>query len=408
MIPPVRPAAPVRWGAGRSVLLLVLSGNMLLDALEVSVASIALPSIGAELGLPVPALQWTIAGFAVGFGGTLLAGAYLAARLGRRRVYLAALLVFAVASLVGGLATDGATLMATRVVKGVCAALTAPAGLAIIASTFPEGPERNRAVSVYGLFGASGFTAGLLLSGVLTTGLGWRWTFLVPAPAALVLFAFALRVVPGSPSAGPGRLAVPKDGRLLRAMVGAAALNGSYWGFHLVATLHMQLLLGWSPLRTGLAFLPASLLLLVSVPYAAALVGRFGTARLIAIGAAAPPIGYALYRPARASPTYLTEVLPTMLLVGAGFALAFFALHVQATAGVPAVGQAMAGGLYQTSVQLGGAAVVLGTGAVLGGGPPAAAVAAHHGPALALVTAVGVAGFLVALPGLLPGRRSAV
>ncbi|MDX2405986.1 MFS transporter [Streptomyces microflavus] len=161
-------------------LLVVLSGNMLLDAIEVSVVLVALPSIGTDLGLTLWSVQWLMSGFALGFAVMLLLGPVLSGRWGMRRVYLAAMLLFALASLVGGLSDNTALLIASRVVKGACAALTAPAGLALISTTFPSGPQQRRAVSVYSLFGAAGFTAGLLLAGALA-GDSWRWTFLLPA-----------------------------------------------------------------------------------------------------------------------------------------------------------------------------------------------------------------------------------
>ncbi|MFC7309347.1 MFS transporter [Streptomyces monticola] len=196
--------APARAGRSRLPLwglLAVLAGNMLIDALEVSVVVVALPSLAADLGLAPVSAQWAMTGFAAGFGGLLLFGARVVALLGRRRVYLTALLVFAAASVVAALATDPVLLVATRFVKGFCAALTAPTGLAIISTTFPAGPQRQRALSVYTLFGASGFTAGLLLSGALTE-ISWRLTFFFPAPVVLVLFALGLRLVPG-PDAEP-------------------------------------------------------------------------------------------------------------------------------------------------------------------------------------------------------------
>src|SRR5215470_9252736 len=131
--------APVRWNAALWGLVFLLSGNMLLDALEVSVVIVAMPSIGADLHLPPSGAQWMMSGFALGFGGLVLLGVRLVAVFGRRRCYLAALLVFAIASVVGGFADATAVLVATRFVKGFCAALTAPTGLAIIGTTFPEG-----------------------------------------------------------------------------------------------------------------------------------------------------------------------------------------------------------------------------------------------------------------------------
>ncbi|MFI6358576.1 MFS transporter [Streptomyces sp. NPDC050743] len=441
--------SPALWG-----LLFVLAGNMLIDALEVSVALVALPDIGTDLGLAPTQLQWVISGFAAGFGSLLLFGGRVVAILGRRPVYLTALLVFAAASLAGALAEGPELLIATRFVKGFCAALTAPTGLAIIVSAFPEGPARSRAISVYSLFGAGGFATGLLVSGFLTE-IGWRWTFAFPAPVALLLFLAALRLVPADAagrarprrydvagaltlaaaclflvlaiSCGPragwddprtlGGFALAavfalahvrvertspepllgldllRHGPLVRSALGAATLNGSYLSLLLLSTLQLQQRAGLSPLQTGLAFLPASAPLVLSALFSGRMAARFGTARLIAAGAAAAPLGYLLY-PGDASTQlrYATDVLPTMLLLGAAFVLAFAAFHIQATAAVPAHRQAEASGLYQTAVQLGAALAVALTAAVY--------ACAGHRPALWLVIAIGLAGLLVALPGL--------
>ena len=183
------------WSSRRWALLLMLSGNMLLDALEVSTIVVAMPSIGAGLGLTPAGASWLMTAFAVGFGGSIVLGGRVAAALGPRRVYLWALLGFAVASLASGLVGDAWTLVALRAVKGVCVALTAPTGLAIIGSSFPEGPARNRAVSVYSLFGASGFSAGLVLSGALSA-VSWRWTLAFSGPVALALLLAGRRLIP--------------------------------------------------------------------------------------------------------------------------------------------------------------------------------------------------------------------
>ncbi|MFI1415132.1 MFS transporter [Streptomyces sp. NPDC020707] len=456
------------WG-----LLCVLSGNMLIDALEVSVAVVALPSIGSDLGLSRTALGWVVSGFALGFGGSLLLAGRVVELLGRRRVYLAALLVFAVASLLGGLATNGPLLIGGRFVKGVCAALTAPTGLAIIAAAYPAGPARDKAVSVYSLFGAGGFSAGLLLSGLLTE-VSWRWTFLFPAPVALVLFLFGLRLIPGrtpgeraAAPAGALRVGVPErydlpgavtsggallvlawaltrgpgagwadpltvtglllaaalgaafahieraaprplmrtrllaDRPLVRSAAGAAALNGSYLGFLFVVTLDLQDAGNWPPLRTGAALLPAALPLAVAVAtgLSARLVGRYGTARLIATGTWAPPAGYLWYLLAGDHPSYASATLPALLLVGLGFVFQFAALNAQAMSAVPDLDRGAAGGIYQTSVQLAGAVVTALVAALLGAG----ADDARHS-ALVLVGVVGAAGAAVALTGLLPRR----
>ncbi|AXL89669.1 MFS transporter [Streptomyces sp. CB09001] len=236
---PVADAGEGRWSPRLWGLLLVLAGNMLIDALEVSVAVVALPSIGTDLGLPLTSAQWAMTGFAAGFGALMLFGTRLVALLGRRRVYLVALLGFAAASLLSAFAQEPALLVATRLVKGFCAALTAPTGLAIIATAFPEGRARSRAVSVYTLFGAGGFTAGLLLSGWLST-YSWRLAFAFPAPVVLLLFAAALRLVPGGDGPPGGRPATPRHygvggaaaltGALLALVHGVTALPGHGWG----------------------------------------------------------------------------------------------------------------------------------------------------------------------------------
>ncbi|WP_308310827.1 MFS transporter [Streptomyces sp. GbtcB6] len=208
---PVAAGPDERFGPRLWGLLLVLAGNMLIDALEVSVAVVALPAIGTDLGQPPTVTQWAMTGFAAGFGGLLLFGARVVTLLGRRRVYLAALLAFAAASALSALAQDPWLLLTTRLLKGFCAALTAPTGLAIITTTFPEGRPRSRAVSVYTLFGAGGFTAGLLLSGWLTET-SWRWAFAFPAPVVLLLFACGLRLIPGEALDAPKAPSVPARG----------------------------------------------------------------------------------------------------------------------------------------------------------------------------------------------------
>src|SRR3954463_15070175 len=182
--------SPRAWGA-----LLVLCGALFLDALDVSMIGVALPSIRTDLGMSTSSLQWIVSGYVLGYGGFLLLGGRAADLLGRRRVLLAALGVFTVASAVGGLVDDGTLLVASRFLKGAAAAFTAPAGLSIITTRFAEGPERNRALSIYTATGASGFSLGLVFGGLLTE-LGWRWTFLLPVPIALALLVAAPRLLP--------------------------------------------------------------------------------------------------------------------------------------------------------------------------------------------------------------------
>jgi MFS family permease len=162
------------WG-----LLLLLCGVLFLDGMDVSMVAVALPNIGHELDLQPSSLQWIVSGYVLGYGGLLLLGGRAADLLGRRKVLLVGLGVFMVASLIGGLASDGNTLIATRFIKGASAAFTAPAGLSIITTKFAEGPARNKALSVYTGVGASGWSLGLVFGGLLTE-LGWRYTFFLP------------------------------------------------------------------------------------------------------------------------------------------------------------------------------------------------------------------------------------
>jgi EmrB/QacA subfamily drug resistance transporter len=399
------------WGA-----LLVLCGALFLDGLDISMVGVALPSIEGDLHLSTSTLQWIVSGYVLGYGGLLLLGGRAADLLGRRRVFIAALAVFAVASLLGALTSDGTLLIATRFLKGLSAAFTAPASLSIITTTFPEGPARNKALAVWTATGASGFSSGLILGGLLTE-LGWRWTFLLPAPIAALLLVGALRLVPDTgrpardgrgfdlrgaglvaatmllfvftiveaPSAGWTslrttasvlavlalggafvaaeqrtrhpliRLGILRSASLRRANLGAMAVAGGWFAFQFVGTLYLQQLRGWSAIEMAVAFLPAGLLVAFGAPRSGELVDRFGTTRVTAVGMAAFVGAYALFLPIGADSPYLTAMLPTMLLAGIGFMCAFGPLNVAATNGVADHEQGLASGLVQTSFQLGGA-----------------------------------------------------
>jgi EmrB/QacA subfamily drug resistance transporter len=409
------PSAP-RWDASIWGLMAVLCGVLFLDGLDVSMVGMALPSIESDLDLTTSQLQWIVSGYVLGYGGFLLLGGRAADLLGRRRVLLIALAVFTVASALGGVVSDGTLLVVTRFLKGASAAFTAPAGLSIITTQFAEGPERNRALSIYTATGASGFSLGLVAGGLLTE-LGWRWTFLLPVPIAIVLLALAPRFLPrdrvartgrrgfdvpgavtltagmlllvrtiveapqqgwGSPetivafavaaallaafvaieqraSAPLVRLGILRTGPLVRANLGMMALFGAYVGFQFVMTLYLQAMNGWSPVETALAFLPAGLLVAVGSPRLGPLVDRVGTARVIAVGAVASVAGYALVLRFDAVPDYAAVLLPTMLLLGIGFMLLFPTLNIQATSGVADHEQGLASGLVQSSFQIGGA-----------------------------------------------------
>jgi MFS family permease len=402
------------WG-----MLLVLCGALFLDAMDVSMVGVALPSIRTDLHLSTSSLQWVVSAYVLGYGGFLLLGGRAADLFGRRRVFLVALGVFVVASALGGIVDDGSLLIATRFLKGVSAGFTAPAGLSIITTSFAEGPARNRAVSIYTATGAAGFSLGLVFGGLLTE-IGWRWVFFLPVPVALATLLAGIRLVPvdsgvaraarsfdlvgavtltaamlllvftvvEAPDAGWGsartlgsfaataailatfvaierrtavplvRLGILRSAPLVQANIGAMMLVGSWFGFQFMATLYMQQLRGWSPLETGLAIFPGGFLVALLAPRIAPLVMRFGIRPLITAGLASAAIGYALFLPIGLHSGYVVAMLPTFVFAGFGFALAYGPLNIAATNGIAAHEQGLAGGLVSTSFQFGGALVL--------------------------------------------------
>ena len=407
------------WTPQLWAILFVLGGALCLDGLDVSMVGVALPSIRSALGLSTSSLQWIVSGYVLGYGGLLLLGGRAADLLGRRRVFLVALAVFALVSVLGGLVSSPGLLIAARFVKGVAAAFTAPASMSLLTTTFPEGPMRNRAFSVYTVFGASGFSLGLVLSGLLTE-ISWRWTLLVPAPAAVVVLAAAIWLIPrGEPAARadrkfdiPGALTITAAMLLLvytvvsaqqagwgsartigsfaavaallgvfavierrsrdplvpfgifssralrRANIGAVTLFGTYISFQFLVTQYLQTLSGWSALSTALAFLPAGVVVVILSTRMASLLGRFGPAPLTALAFSCLVIAYAVFLRAGVRPDYPAVMLPATLLIGLAFGLGFSSLTVAATAGVPDAEQGLAASLFQTSFQVGGAVVL--------------------------------------------------
>ncbi|MFF1610759.1 MFS transporter [Amycolatopsis sp. NPDC058278] len=457
-----------RWDARLWGVLLTVSIVIGLDALDVSMVGVALPAIQADLGLSTNALQWVVSGYVLGYGGLLLLGGRTADLLGRRRVFLVAVAIFALASLLGGLVDDGALLIASRFIKGLAAAFTAPAALSIVTTTFQEGPARNKAIGIFAVFGASGYSAGLVFSGLLTE-VGWRWTFLLPAPIALVALVAAWKLIPSyRAEAGGGydfpgaitgaagslllvfgvveapevgwaaprtlitfavalallvtfvviekrsrhpllRLGILRSGPLARANLGGALFFGAYIGFQFVVMLYLQRVLGWSALQTALGFLPAALIVAFGSPRIEPLIDRLGTPRTIFAGVVAHVIGYALFLRIDEHSGYAGSVLPSMILLGIGFTLAFSSLNIQATAGIADDEQGLAGGLLNTSLQVGGAIGLAVVTAVLtaNGGREASPAALLTGltPALSVVTGIAVLGLLVAISGLAARKK---
>ncbi|MCP9621809.1 MFS transporter [Nocardia otitidiscaviarum] len=454
---------PLRlWG-----MLITLCIVLFLDGLDVSMIGVALPSIGTELDLPTSTLQWLVSGYVLGYGGLLLLGGRTADLLGRRKVFLIALAVFALASLASALVSSGPLLILTRFIKGLAAAFTAPTGLSIITTNFAEGPARNKALSIYTVFGAGGYSMGLLFGGLMT-GIGWRWTFLLPVPIALAALIAAIFLVPKDKPADEGghdilgavlstaamlllvytvvtapevgwasartigsfvlaaalfagfiavekrvryplvRLGILRKATLVRASLAIIAVGGSYFSWQFITTLYFQDTLGWSPLHLALALLPVGLLVVTSAFVSDKLVDRFGTGPIIAITMAVMAVGYLMFLRVDTAPNYLTVLLPAILLIGIGW-VGFPAINIQATSGIDNDEQGLAAGVLQTAMQVGAAIVLAVTTAIVTSGahtdPSPAAMLDTYRPGLEFAAGVAIVGALVALTVYLPKRR---
>jgi EmrB/QacA subfamily drug resistance transporter len=405
-----------RWSPRTKALLAVLCTALFLDSMDVSMVGVALPSIRADLGLTTSTLQWVVSGYMLGYGGFLLLGGRAADLLGRREMFLASLVLFTLASVMGGVVSTGLLLIISRFVKGLAAAFTAPAGMSIITTTFQEGHARNRALSIYTSCAAAGFSLGLVLSGLLTE-VSWRATFLFPAPVALCALAGGLVLVPRSPrtghrgrgydalgavtvtvsllllvytlteaqGAGWGsartvgsfaavavllalfivielrtssplvRLGILRSRSVLGGNLAGFLYQGSYLGFQFILVLYLQRLLGWSALTTAFAILPGGALVGLVAPRMGAVISRFGPARVMIVGFCALVAAYANMLRIGPHSDYPATVLPTMLLIGVSFALTFPCVNIQATSQVRDVEQGMASGLINASIQIGAA-----------------------------------------------------
>ncbi|WP_204456607.1 MFS transporter [Actinokineospora baliensis] len=436
-------------------MLAVLCVVLFLDGMDVSMVGVALPSIGAELGMSESSLQWLVNGYVLGYGGLLLLGGRTADLLGRRRVFLIALGAFAAASLVGGLVDDGVLLVLTRFVKGLAAAFTAPTAMSILTTTFAEGPARNRALSIFTVFGASGYSSGLVLGGLLTSA-GWRWTFLTPVPIAIAALLVGIKLIPRDSARAEGghdiwgavtltggmllavytvvtapergwldpltlvsavvvvglltafvlienriahpliRLGILRVGTVVRANLSVVALMGSYISFQFIMTLYLQNVLGWSPMTLALALLPAGIVVVVGSPLVGKLIDRYGTERLILASMVSLSLGYLWFlATAGTTPDYPLSLLPAMLLLGGGFGFGFSAIMAQGTDGIDDAEQGLAAGLLQTSGQVGSALVLAVVTAVLAGS--VTVDLSGFRPGLNFVTAVAVAGLVLNL-----------
>ncbi|HKN97480.1 MAG TPA: MFS transporter [Pseudonocardiaceae bacterium] len=400
-------------------MLMVLCGALFLDALDVSMMGIALPAMQSPLHMDTASLQWLVSSYVIGFGAVLLVGGRAADQFGRRRMLLAGLAVFGICSLISGLLDNGSLIIVVRFIKGMAAAFTAPAGLSLLTTTFPEGPMRNKAISVYTAFGASGFSLGLVFSGLLTE-ISWRWALLFPAPVTLLVLIGGIALVPRQQS-GAGerrRLDVPgavlvtaamvllvytvtsaqaagwasartislfaavvvllaafvlrelrtsdpllrfgifRSGTLTRASLGGIVLSGTYWSFQFMLTLYLQSANGWSAISTALAFLPGGVIVAILSFRIGNIINRLGPGRTTLIAFVCLIAAYAGFLRIGPTPDFTGVILPAMLLIGIAFGLSFSALNVAATAGVDPAEQGLAAGIFQTSFQVGGAVVL--------------------------------------------------
>jgi EmrB/QacA subfamily drug resistance transporter len=395
--------------------LALLSVVQFMVVLDIAIVNVALPSIQVDLGFSQENLQWVISAYALVFGGFLLLGGRAADLLGRRRIFLGGVVVFTVASLLAGLAWSEASLIAARALQGLGAAIITPAALSILSTTFAEGRERNIALGVWGGVGGFGAAAGVLLGGILTDLLSWGWIFFVNVPVGVVAFVFAPILLAESRDAhvkrfdAPGAILVTAglsslvyaitqagtDGwlagetlvflgvavGLLVAFVGwelqhpeplmrfgifrtrtvaGANVAGFIMGtamfsMFLMLTLYMQQVLGYSALKTGIAYLAVAGTAIVWSAVAAQLVTRLGVKPVLTTGMAFLTAGLVYFTQVSVGGSYLADLLPGFLLIGVGIGFSFVPISIAALAGVQPAEAGLASGLINTSQQIGGA-----------------------------------------------------
>lgn len=389
--------------------------------LDFSIVNVALPSIQRSLGFSAVGVEGVITAYATAFGGLLVLGGRLADLLGRRRMFVSGLVLFAVTSALCAIATSPLTLVVARAAQGLAAALLAPSALALLTTTFTEGAARNRALGVFGAATAAGFVAGQVLGGVLTDVVGWRAIFAVNVPVGVLAALLAVRTLDPDAAGAPRRVPdlagavlvttamgllvwaptrgadrgwgssaflIPLAGaivatcafawvetrredpllrlgmlrsRWLAGTNGATAVTGALNGaVILLCTLFLQHVDGYSPLRAGLAFVPTGLAgLVLGTRYAGPIITRFGVQRVLTAAAVVSAVAIvALSR----LPTEYALLLPSLVVIGASFTTAAVATTVAVSTGVAAHEQGMAAGLRQTSFQIGvglGVAVML-------------------------------------------------
>ncbi|MFJ3801097.1 MFS transporter [Streptomyces sp. NPDC090088] len=403
---------PVR-GRHLGLALFVIAAAQLMVVLDATITNIALPAIQTDLDVTDANLAWIVNSYALAFGGLLLLGGRAGDLFGRRRMFRAGIAVFTLASLLGGLAPAEGLLIAARILQGVGAALAAPSALALITTTFPQGKPRNTAMGVYAAMGGVGATVGLLLGGTLTDLLDWRWVFFVNIPIGVAVLAGTRTLVEADRH--PGRLDVPgavtgtgglislvygitrggehgwTDALTLASFAGAAALlaaflvlqargadpmmplrllkdrnrSGSYTTMLFIGagmfatfyflTLYMQLILGYSPVRTGFAYLPFSFGMAAAAGISSKLVTHVAP-RLIAgpglLVAAAGMFWFATLEPGS---SYTAHLMPAMFVTSLGLGASFVPMTLGAVSGVDRHDTGIASALLNTAQQIGGA-----------------------------------------------------
>ena len=414
---------------------------------DVSVVNVALPAIKHDLHFSQDNLQWVITAYAILFGGTLLLGGRLADLLGRRRLFMAGVAVFTVGSLLSGLAWSAGALIVTRALQGLGGALLAPAALSIIVTTFREGRDRNRALGVMGAASGSGGAVGVLLGGILTSDLSWSWIFFVNLPVGVAVLAaspWLLREsraelshrhfdVAGAVSITAGMMALVYaitrasqhgwgSGLSVGLLTGAAALIAAFvaiearspapllplrifrartlsaanatsamvgaaaFGQFFLLALYLQQILGYSAVKTGVAFIAITVTIILLSNLAQSLTTRLGARPVLSAGLLLTAAGGALYARMPAGGHYFWDVFPGLLVSGVGLAFTFVPVVIAGLTGVQPADAGVASGLLNTSRQIGGAiglaAVTTIASTAAGHYADSHAVLASSGPAL--------------------------
>jgi EmrB/QacA subfamily drug resistance transporter len=412
LIPTLQPVSSRRrWSA----LALIVTAQFMV-ILDVAIVNVALPSIKSDLGFSQTGLQWVITAYAILFGGTLLLGGRLADLLGRRRMFVAGLALFAASSLLCGIAWSSGSLVAFRGLQGLGGALLAPAALSLLMTTFAEGRDRNLALGIYGAASGSGAAAGVLLGGVLTSYLGWSWIFFVNVPvgvAAIALTPFLLResraelphrhfdlagaasittglmllvyALTRATSAGWGSpvtvgllagaatliaafIVIEQRSRSpllplrifrLRALSAAnatmAIVGAATFAEFFILTLYLQDVLHYSAVQSGVAFSAFALAVVVVSNVAQAVVGRVGVRATLLVGLTLATVSLALLARLPVSGHYFWDLFPAFVLGGAGLGFSFVPVTIASLTGVERAEAGVASGLVNTSRQIGGA-----------------------------------------------------